>query len=220
MLLLHEVALELITTGILRFLETSLSEIRRCYGLTDSWPAEADFITLSQLAGGLFIFAASAVKFIGDKKYSDPSSQLEILTSKAASRGSYTLLDNWHLQVLDSVLPEVSENLSTWLKSVLGSIVLIKGPLPRPDLFCLIGLQTGAVYSSLSGIRSVLVPESEASTAILFCEGRMDDADIQYSYHLSYLCEIDALTCTLAALAEHLHLNISIADTLHSAGTL
>ena len=162
--LLREIALELATADIRFFLETSLSQIRQHFGLPDSWPAEADVDVLTRLANGLFLFAAAAVKFVGDRRFSDPDEQLEILTSKAASHGSHTLLDNLYLQVLESAFPEVSERLSARLKSILGSIILIKDPLPLTDLSHLIGLPTGVVYSSLSGLHSVLaVPEHEDS---------------------------------------------------------
>ena len=83
-----------------------------------------------------------------------------------ASHGSHTLLDNLYLQVLDSAFPEVSERLSTRLKTILGLIVLIKDPLPPTDLSCLIELRTKTVYSSLSGLHSVLVvPDHQESSA-------------------------------------------------------
>ena len=168
-LLLHEVALEQVTTDIRRFLQTSLPAIRRRFRLTDpSWPAEADVDALSLLAGGLFIFATTAVKFIGERKYSRPKEQLEILTSRAASRGAHTLLDYLYLQVLNSAFPEldISEDLSNDLRCILGSIILVKDPLPPIDLSHLLGQSLDTVYSTLSGLHSVLVvPESEASTA-------------------------------------------------------
>ena len=165
-LLLHEVPLASVAMDIRHFLETSLMQVGRHFGLIDSWPTKADVDMLSRLTGGLFIFAATAVKFIGDKKYSDPDGQLGILTSKAASHGSHTLLDGLYLQVLESAFPEVSEGLSTRLKTILGSIVLIKDPLPPTDLSHLIGLPAGTVHSSLSGLHSVLVvPERMESTA-------------------------------------------------------
>ena len=165
-LLLHDVALEQVTTDIQHFLTTSLSEIRGHFNLPESWPNRADVEALSQLANGLFIFAGTAVKFIESTQYSDPSGQLKILTSKAALHGSNTLLDSLYLQVLSSAFPKVSEELSERLKSILGSIVLIRDPLSPYDLSRLIGQRTDTVYSSLSRLRSVLVvPEREESTA-------------------------------------------------------
>ena len=165
-LLLHEVALDLVTADIHHYLTTSLAETGRRFKLPDSWPAKADVDILSQLTNGLFIFAATAVKFIEDENYSDPDGQLQILTSTTASRGSHRLLDDLYLQVLRSAFPGVDRSLSGRIKSILGSIVVIKDPLPPTDLSRLIGLPPETVYSSLVGLRSVLVvPESTDSAA-------------------------------------------------------
>ena len=165
-LLLHEVALERVTTDIQRFLTTSLVDVRRHFGLPDMWPDKADIDALSRLAGGLFIFAGTAVKFIEDTQYSDPPRQLKILTSKAALHGSNTLLDSLYLQVLSSAFPKVSKELSKRLKSILGSIILIRDPLSPINLSRLIGHPTDTVYSLLSRLHSVLVvPARNESTA-------------------------------------------------------
>ena len=134
--------------------------------LLKSWPAEMDIGTLGQLADGLFIFAMTTVKFIGDERHHEPQRQLEILTSKAASYGSHCLLDDLYLQVLESAFPDISESLSAQLKSILGSIVLIKDLLPPAGLSHLIALSLETVYASLSSLHSVLVvPEHGDSTA-------------------------------------------------------
>ncbi|EKM60085.1 uncharacterized protein PHACADRAFT_58877, partial [Phanerochaete carnosa HHB-10118-sp] len=63
-LLLHAIELRLVTTAdIKRYLTVSLSEIRRYFDLAESWPKEADIEILSKMANGLFIYAATIVKF-------------------------------------------------------------------------------------------------------------------------------------------------------------
>ena len=162
-LLLHEVALEVVTTDIQHFLEISLLEVSGRFRLKDPWPAVADLSRLSRLADGLFIFASTAVKFIEDKKHREPKRRLEELISKAVPHGSHTLLDSLYSQILDSAFPE---DPSAGLKSILGAIVLIKDPLPPGDLSRLISLSPETVYSFLGDLRSVLVvPEPEESSA-------------------------------------------------------
>lgn len=165
-LLLHEVSLELVTVDIHRYLTTTLSETSRRFRLRESWPDKADVDKLSRLANGLFIFAATAVKFIEDQSYNDPDGQLKILTSTVASGGSHQLLDELYLQVLNAAFPHVSRSLSGRLKSILGSIAIVQDPLPSFDLSRLVELPPDTVYSSLKGLESVLVvPGSEESTA-------------------------------------------------------
>lgn len=165
-LLLHEVALEAVTPDIKLYLTVSLLDIRVRFKLAGSWPDEADIEVLTQKAGGLFIFIATAVKFIEDRKYQNsPRRQLKILTSPAASHGSHRLLDWLYLEVLKTTFPDMPEDLSeSELKSILGSIVTLQDPLPLAGLSHLIGLPTDVVYSSLVGLHSVLVvPESAES---------------------------------------------------------
>ena len=161
-LLLHDVASALITADIHRYLTMTLSATRRRFSLSDLWPSKADVDTLNQRADGLFIFAATAVKFIEDTKYSNPNNQLRKLVSDTSTGAP--LLDGLYLQVLHSAFPEVSKELSKQLKSILGSIILIRDPLSPVNLSYLTKQTVDTVYSSLSGLRSVLVvPEREES---------------------------------------------------------
>ncbi|EKM60082.1 uncharacterized protein PHACADRAFT_206284 [Phanerochaete carnosa HHB-10118-sp] len=164
-LLLHAVALQPVTTAdIKRYLTVSLSDIRRYFGLADTWPNDTDIETLSKMAGGLFIFAATAIKFIKDRHYNDPIGQLKRLISAASSRGSHALLDELYLQVLKTATANMSASLSKRLQTILGSIATIKDPLPLSGLSQLLGLSTDIVYSSLVGLHSVLViPDTQDS---------------------------------------------------------
>ncbi|EKM55063.1 uncharacterized protein PHACADRAFT_120006, partial [Phanerochaete carnosa HHB-10118-sp] len=120
------------------------------------------------MANGLFVFATTVIEFIEDPAYNDPAGQLKRLASTAVSAGSHRLLDTLYLQVLETAFPEISDDLSVRLKSVLGSIVIIQDHLPVAGLSCLVGLTAGAVYDSLIGLHSVLVvPESETSTSAI-----------------------------------------------------
>ncbi|EKM59845.1 uncharacterized protein PHACADRAFT_250592, partial [Phanerochaete carnosa HHB-10118-sp] len=163
-LVLHEISLPLVTVDITRYFTATLSDIRRRFKLPESWPEKADIETLSKMANGLFIFAATAVKFIGDRNYNDPVGQLKMLTSAAISLGSHRLLDELYLQVLDTAFPDVSKGLSGRIKSVLGSIVVAQDPLPIASLARLTDLASDTAYASLLGLHSVLVvPSSEES---------------------------------------------------------
>ncbi|EKM60099.1 uncharacterized protein PHACADRAFT_206297 [Phanerochaete carnosa HHB-10118-sp] len=168
-LLLHEVALECVTTDIKKYFTVSLSELRLFFNLAESWPNEADIEVLSRMANGLFIFAATAIKFIGDPNYNDPIGQMKILTSAAGSHGFHRLLDKLYLQVLDAASPNMSTSLLGRLKAVLGSIAVIKDPLPPSGLSHLLGLPTDTVYSSLVGLHSVLVVPAAQESAANIC---------------------------------------------------
>ncbi|EKM59841.1 uncharacterized protein PHACADRAFT_250587 [Phanerochaete carnosa HHB-10118-sp] len=167
-LVLHEISLPLVTVDITRYFTATLSDIRRRFNLPESWPEKADIETLSKMANGLFIFAATAVKFIGDRNYNDPVGRLKMLTSPVIPLGSHRLLDWLYLQVLDTAFPEISRGLSGRIKSVLGSIVVAQDPLPIASLASLTGLTSDTAYTSLLGLHSVLVvPSSESNIRII-----------------------------------------------------
>ncbi|EKM48338.1 uncharacterized protein PHACADRAFT_54357, partial [Phanerochaete carnosa HHB-10118-sp] len=133
-----------------------------------SWPNKLHVEKLGLRSNGLFIFAATAVKYVGDPVYGDPVGRLERLMSATAEAGPHQLLDELYLQVLETAFPDMSDDLSTRVKSILGSIVIAQDPLPVSGLSRLVGLSVDTVYNILSGLRSVLiVPESEASTSAI-----------------------------------------------------
>lgn len=62
-----------------RFLNVELKEIQmKSPALKDlpRWPMEHDFLTVAEAADGLFAYASTVVKFIGDPTHGNPASQL------------------------------------------------------------------------------------------------------------------------------------------------
>ncbi|EKM61723.1 uncharacterized protein PHACADRAFT_135619, partial [Phanerochaete carnosa HHB-10118-sp] len=149
---------ESVNADIERYLTVALSDV------PESWPDKADIAMLTQLAGGLFIIATTAAKFIEDRKYSDPIGQLRTFASTTISYNQF--LDQLYLRVLESAFSDVSEGLSGRLKSVLAVIIAaVRDPLPISSLAYLAGrLSAHTVYSFLVLLRSILVvPTSEDS---------------------------------------------------------
>jgi hypothetical protein len=75
-LILHEVELEVVQNDIEHYFTSKLALTRVFYGLEGTWPPTKDVHALTQSSFGLFIFAATSVKFIEDKNYSNPKRQL------------------------------------------------------------------------------------------------------------------------------------------------
>ena len=69
---LHEVERPLINTDIKLFFRTRLAEIvknRSHPGNTEDWPLPSDIDILCEKAAGLFIYASTAIKFIGSRHH-------------------------------------------------------------------------------------------------------------------------------------------------------
>ena len=65
-LVLHKVKLGIVEQDIKVYLVSALRDIVDCYGLDSSWLSEGDIQVLATLSSGLFIFAATSIKFIED----------------------------------------------------------------------------------------------------------------------------------------------------------
>jgi hypothetical protein len=91
---------------------------------------------LAHLSSGLFIFAATAAKFIQDPHYNDPQGQLAHILGAigAVDSSPHKLLDQLYLQVLNNAFPDISLEFASRLKVALGSIVLLQSPLSPLDL--------------------------------------------------------------------------------------
>jgi len=155
---LHEVEQRVVETDIYKFVNSSLMITKQMYQLDDGWPAVQDVNALVQLSSGLFIFAATAVKFIQDKNYNDPQGQLACLLNAimTTESSSHKLLDQLYLQVLQNACPDISPSFASRLKVALGSIVLLQSPLSPVDLEQLLKPDT-SLYNTLQHLHSVVI---------------------------------------------------------------
>ena len=166
-LVLHELELGVVQQDIKLYLSSSLRGIRECYSLDSSWPSKEDIQALANLSFGLFIFAATSIKFVGDRNDSDPRSQLTRLLSgkdlsASVQSSPHYHLDKLYMQVLTHAFPDISIQLSGRLKMILGSIVFLQEPLSVVSLENLLGLAHSAVRQTLVHLCSILIlPDSE-----------------------------------------------------------
>jgi hypothetical protein len=172
-LVLHEVPLGVVLHDIELYLAVKLDQTRRSYDLEKSWPAAEDIRALAQLSFGLFIFAATSVKFIEDRNFCDPKHQLAGLLrdrTRAANSSSspYYYLDQLYTQVLFHAFPNLSPRLSGRLKMILGTIVFLRDPLSPLGIEQLLGLEPKSVRMTLTHLHSVIiVPEDDAKVVRL-----------------------------------------------------
>ena len=137
-LILHEVKLGVVQTDIERYLTARLKEIGEFYSLPASWPSTSDIQTLTTKSCGLFIFAATSIRFIRDSNHSDPQNQLTKLLQSTVpvleSSSPYVSLDSLYMQVLTNAYPNISPGLAGRLKIILGSIIFLQNALSPCDL--------------------------------------------------------------------------------------
>jgi hypothetical protein len=165
-LILHEVKLDVVQKDIKHYLMSELGLTRKVYDLEETWPPSKDVHELTLLSSGLFIFAATSVKFIGDRNYSNPERQLTSLLHNVSTvveqSSPHHHLDQLYTQVLGHAFPNISPFLSGQLKTVLGSLVLLQNPLSSPELELFLDLKPRTVRQTLRRLHSiVIVPEDD-----------------------------------------------------------
>jgi NACHT domain len=166
---LHEVQLGIVQNDIKSYLTAELADIRKFYHLHDSWPSTIDIEALTYLSSGLFIFAATSIKFIGDTNYGDPAGQLKkLLQGKAVMEGSspHHRLDQLYMQVLNHAYPDISSDLAGRIKTIVGSIIVLRDPLSARNLERLLNMNSenedSCVQTTLIHLHSIVIlPEDD-----------------------------------------------------------
>jgi hypothetical protein len=160
-LILHEVNSDVVEIDIYNYLAYRLNQIQEAYGLLD-WPSNKDVLLLTHLSAGLFLFAATAAKFIEDQKYSNPQGQLACILQSPAFNGGSHNLDRLYMQVLSHAFPEISASLASGLRIVLGAIILLQEPLSPFDLQQLCHRLKISVRETLRHLHAVvIVPDDD-----------------------------------------------------------
>lgn len=167
--ILHDIPPPIVQHDISIFLKAKFRKIREDGGLDSPWPREEETQLLVDRAAGLFIFAATVCRFVGDQNF-DPQEQLSLVLEEPdhSSGSTSTLqLDIMYRQVLQHAVLDHSERsrheeLASRFKLIVGSVVTMLEVLPRPGLAQLLDLSERKVDFALKHLRSVLdVPQED-----------------------------------------------------------
>ena len=160
--LLHEVQKETVEGDITLFLEHELGEVRMSRSLPPDWPTKDQIRTLAQMAIPLFIFAATACRYIGDKR-DNPKKRLNLVLGyqKTASE-----LDKTYLPILNQLFDDEDEEdkkrRASEFQEIVGSIIILESPLSIISLAHLLGIPKDDISCRLDSLHSVLnIPNSE-----------------------------------------------------------
>ncbi|EKM57728.1 uncharacterized protein PHACADRAFT_138987 [Phanerochaete carnosa HHB-10118-sp] len=164
--ILHEVPPATTERDIGIFLQEKIASIRQRYNLGSSWPSAGQVPQLVGSSHRLFIYASTAIRFIEDVNACDPKGRLRLLLegqgTTANERTAFDRLDELYLQVLKSAHPNVTRELKSRLKNVLGTLALIRDRLSPNAIDTLMLLEPGTVRTTLAHLYSVvMVPDDE-----------------------------------------------------------
>jgi hypothetical protein len=170
---LHEVATGVVEPDVRQIFETGFADIRREHELTvDLWPSEDDIDSLVRLTGRFFIFAVTALKYIGDTNFT-PAEQLQRVLARGATlddgESAYAQIDALYADILQSATRDNSgksnARLCQRVSDLLRTIVLLEEPLSVDSLAHLTGVSKLDVSKAVGALSAFLfVAETQDSS--------------------------------------------------------
>src|ERR1700722_18575350 len=106
-LILHNIPKETIEHDIALFLEHELEVVREQRSLSLGWPGKDQIQALVELAVPLFIFAATACRYIGDRR-DNPKERLAIILQYQTAH-YISKLDRTYLPILNQLFNDEDE---------------------------------------------------------------------------------------------------------------
>ena len=163
---LHSISAAIVDHDISIFLEYNLGLIRQKWALDADWPSEQVIRRLVQNASGLFIWVATAYRFISEGKHFAPKRLNTIIEGSSTSAITPEKhLDEIYITVLkQSISPnftdEEKEELYRMLRQILGCIVVLFSPLSTNSLSRLLYVEKQDMDQTLYDLHAILdIPE-------------------------------------------------------------
>ncbi|KAK5634087.1 hypothetical protein RRF57_009801 [Xylaria bambusicola] len=167
---LHNIQQTIVNHDISLFLEYNLGTIGQDYSLGANWPGEVVLRQLVLYACGLFIWAATACRFIREgRRFARKRLDTILKGSSSAITEPEKHLNEIYLAVLkhsisSGYLEEEKEEACDMLKHTLGSIVVLLSPLSVSSLSGLLHLPKEEVDQTFEDLYAILdIPEDPTS---------------------------------------------------------
>ena len=166
---LHDVERSLVDEDLKLYLRTYLIDIRETRGnceFPEEWPGSYDIDILCRMAGALFIYASTVIKFVASK-YHLPTERLDLIISRsqgAAHEGGIDLLYTQILKLAFHDADSGEQELYSRFRNVVGAVLLVFHPLSMKTLSNLLKHcgTPSHISTTLGFLHSLLnVPDSE-----------------------------------------------------------
>jgi hypothetical protein len=159
---LHDIPLSIVDQDIQLFLETELQPVGQRWLSCAGWPGTLTIIQLVHSASGLFIWAATACRFVRDgKRFAAKRLETILCTTGNTVAAPEKHLNQIYMTVLKSsasadYTDEEREEHFNMLRYVLGSIVVLFSPLPACCLNALLQVAEEDVRQTLEDLHAIL----------------------------------------------------------------
>ncbi len=175
-IVLHEdINRSIISNDIRTYLREEMSQIPKRLDVKVSlpWPSERKLGVLVEKAGKLFIWAAMAVRFVGDDRGTDPISRLETLLHESISPGSnpgnrnpYKDLDRLYMAILSQTAEGLESDSVNKLQKVIGTVIRLRSEMPLDSIADFLGEREIVVKMALNRIQSIIPIPTDLSQPI------------------------------------------------------
>jgi len=172
-LILHNVDRTVVNHDIRVFLRDELAKIRVKRKVSKGWPDGVAIDKLVERANCLFIYAATACRYVGESPRIAPEKRLNsVLTGSSSGLTAERSLDKIYLKILESpLIVEYSEHelteLSEQFRLIVGVIVLLEDPLSADSLAMLLEGSLAQFVDGKVSIRSLVDSTVDPFTSLL-----------------------------------------------------
>jgi hypothetical protein len=169
---LHEVPEHIIDHDLRIVLASGLEYIRVQHSMPIGWPGQDKIESLVRITRPLFIHAATVCRYVSDTFLGSPEELLESIL-QLQGNSSFSDLGATYHPVLHQLTARYSKSHHATVlqrfRLVVGTIVTLFNPLPKPAIAVLLSLSISQVSGVLDYLHSVLrVPNDETSPVQLF----------------------------------------------------
>ena len=165
---LHSIPRSIIDHDIFIFLEHNFGNFRQGRPLAPSWPGKQAIVHLVRKSGGLFIWAATAYRFISEGGPFIEKRLSRVLQGDASATKPEKQLNEIYITVLKSSIrssydEEEEKDIYELLSGTLGAIVILFSPLSVVSLAQLLDTPQKDIELTLADLHSILdIPQDQA----------------------------------------------------------
>ena len=152
---LHEADKDIVKGDIRMYLESSLAEIKADHGdILDTWPPQSEISALLDRSGTLFIYAATAVRYIsqGGLLYKSRLSAMANRDMKSVSKLQTLTIDGLYGHILDQACEGKEEREVIPMRQLVSMIIFLRNPLPIQAISSLSGVDACLYLSPLTSV--------------------------------------------------------------------
>ncbi|KAJ7868143.1 hypothetical protein B0H13DRAFT_1635836, partial [Mycena leptocephala] len=147
---LHEIKEDVVRADIRRYLQKSLSEVNSADDL-DEWPSNNEISTLVARSGGLFIYAATVVRYIEDGE-GNYKSRLTFMVNQAPTELQTSAINNLYGQILNQACAKKEPWEVAVMRELVTIILFLRNSLPAHAIMLLSGMNPELLLGPLKSV--------------------------------------------------------------------